>query len=54
MYLIRMACESGAELSIETMLVTDMSIGKKPSRNQNANSAARFAILDLIASCHAM
>jgi hypothetical protein len=50
MYPIRVACESGAELSIETMPVTDMSIGKKPSRNQNASSAARFAILALLAS----
>src|SRR5579864_8540553 len=33
-YFIRMACESEAELSVETMLTTDRSIGKKPSRNQ--------------------
>ena len=44
-YFIRLPCEPGAELSIETVLVTHSSIGKKPSRNQNASSAARFATL---------
>jgi hypothetical protein len=45
MYFIRVACEPGAELSIETMLVTDRSMGKKPRRNQKASSAARFTTL---------
>jgi hypothetical protein len=42
MYFIRVPCELGPELVIETMLVTDKSMGKKPKRNQKANSAARF------------
>jgi hypothetical protein len=44
-YFIRVPCEPGAELIIETMLVTDKSIGKKPKRNQKASSAARFTTL---------
>ena len=40
-----MPCEPGAEPIIETMLVTDKSMGKKPRRNQNASSAARFVTL---------
>jgi hypothetical protein len=34
---------------METMLVTDKSMGKNPRRNQKASSAARFTILLLTA-----
>ena len=46
-YFIRAPCES--EPIIETMLVTDKSMGKKPRRNQKASSAARFVTLALAA-----
>jgi hypothetical protein len=49
MYFIMVPCEPGAEPSIETMLVTDKSMGKKPRRNQKASSAARFTTLLLTA-----
>jgi hypothetical protein len=45
MYLIKVPCEPDAGPIIETILVTDRSMGKKPSRNQNASSAERFATL---------
>src|ERR1700684_670345 len=41
-YFITMPCERGAEPNIEAMLVTAKSMGKKPSRNQKASSAARL------------
>ena len=49
---IRMPCEPGAEPIIAAMPVTDTSMGKKPSRNQKANSAARFMIFALTAPRH--
>src|ERR1700677_1778913 len=44
-YFIKVPCEPGAEPIIETMLVTHKSMGKKPRRNQKANSAARLVTL---------
>src|SRR5487761_50471 len=41
-YFITMPSERGAEPIIEAMLITDKSMGKKPSRNQKASSAARL------------
>src|SRR5579863_566790 len=48
-YFISVPCEPGAEPIIETMLVTDKSMGKKPMRNQKASSAARSRIFSAAA-----
>src|SRR5487761_119801 len=53
-YFITMPCERGAAPIIEAMLITDKSMGKKPSRNQKASSAERLMTSFLAAPCQTL